>query len=159
MPRRASDDGLNPGQKLFLVERLGQVVVGAGAQSPDLVLGVGQARQDQDRGLHAAVAKPAQNLESIDVGQHDVENDNVVIIEFADFQPILAEIGRIDDHAGRFKYQFYALLLGGVVFDKKNAHVGLPTPPLTNSLTLCRGGFRRKVPAGGALPAAGRGGD
>jgi hypothetical protein len=45
----AADDGLDAGDQLALVERLGQIVVGAEAQALDLVVELDEARQDQDR--------------------------------------------------------------------------------------------------------------
>ena len=41
----AADDGVNAGDEFVLVERLGQVVVGAEAEALDLVLDAGQSRR------------------------------------------------------------------------------------------------------------------
>ena len=52
MALRAADDGVDARDQLVLVERLGQVVVGAEAEAADLVLDAGEAGEDQDRRLH-----------------------------------------------------------------------------------------------------------
>ena len=48
----AANDGVDAGDQLVLVERLGHVVVGAEAEAFDLVLDAGEAGEDQDRRLN-----------------------------------------------------------------------------------------------------------
>src|SRR5258707_6452658 len=47
-----ADDRMDAGDQFVLVERLGHVVVGADAETLDLVLDAGEAGADHDRGLY-----------------------------------------------------------------------------------------------------------
>jgi chemotaxis signal transduction protein len=52
-----------------------------------------EAREDEDRRAHLGRAQPAQHLVAVDVGQHQIENDDVVVVELADLEPVLASGG------------------------------------------------------------------
>ena len=123
----AADDGLDARDQLALVEGLGQIIVGADAQSLDLVVQLRQAGQDQDRRGDAGGTETAQNLIAVDVRQHQVQNDYVVVIQLSDLQPILTEIGGIDDEALGVQHQFNTFCDRGVVFDQQNPHGDIPT--------------------------------
>ena len=56
----ASHDGVDARHQLVLMERLGYVVVGTEAETPDLVLNAGEAGEDQDRRLYLRDAQLAQ---------------------------------------------------------------------------------------------------
>ena len=127
MALAAADDGLDARDQLTLVEGLGQIIVGADAQSLDLVVQFRQAGQDQDRCGDAGGAKTAQNLIAVDVRQHQIQNDYVVVIQLSDLQPILTEIGGIDDEALGVQHQFNTFCDRGVVFDQQNPHGDIPT--------------------------------
>ena len=92
---RPAHDRLDARDQLAPVERLGQEIVGAKAQPLDLVVELGETREDQDRGAHPRGAQPPQHLVAVDVRQHQIEENDVVIVELADLQAILAEIRRI----------------------------------------------------------------
>src|SRR5436305_958524 len=55
--RRAARDGVDARHQLVLMEWLGHVVVGAEAETSDLVLGAGEAGEDQDRRLYLGDAQ------------------------------------------------------------------------------------------------------
>ena len=114
----AADDRLDARDQLAAVERLGQEVVGAEAEALDLVVELGEAGEDQDRRAHARGAQAAQHLIAVDIGQHEVEDDDVVIVELADLEPVFAEIGGIADEALGPQHQLDALRGGGIVFDQ-----------------------------------------
>src|SRR5215471_18819560 len=122
----AADDGLDAGDQLALVERLGQVVVGPEAQALQLVVELAEARQDEDWGIDPRGAQPAQHLVAVDVRQHEVEQDDVVIVELADLQAVLAEIGGVDDEVLRLEHQLDALGGARVVLDDQYAHSSSP---------------------------------
>ncbi len=109
------------------MERLGHVVVGAEAETSDLVLDPGEAGEDQDRRFHLGDAQAAQHFEARHVRQVDVEEDNVVIVDFAEIDPFLAEIGRVDVEALRLEHQLDRLRRGAIVFDQQYAHAS-PLP-------------------------------
>ena len=66
----------DPGQQLLALEGLDQVVVGAAVEAGDAVLGLGAGGQHQDR--HVAVgAQPAADLDAVEAGEAEVEDDQV----------------------------------------------------------------------------------
>ena len=73
----AAQDGLHAGDDLGEAERLGDVVVAAGAKRLDLVLDCALCGEEEDRGLEAALAEATAYLEPVDVGEHPVEDDQV----------------------------------------------------------------------------------
>jgi hypothetical protein len=66
------------------MEWLGHIVVGAKAETLDLVLDAGEAGEDQDRRHHFRDAEGAENLEARYIGQVQVQQDDVVVVEFAE---------------------------------------------------------------------------
>ena len=72
----APSDGLQAGQQLDAAERLGEVVVGAGIESPHLVSLGPEGREHEDRHV-AHVPDALQDLPPVQVGEPDVENDDV----------------------------------------------------------------------------------
>ena len=70
----APEDRLHAGDELARVERLGQVVVGADLEADDLVDVLVAGGQHQDRNV-GALADPAADLDPVDVGEHQVEDD------------------------------------------------------------------------------------
>ena len=72
--RCAAEDALDAGDELARVERLRQVVVGADLEADDLVDVLVAGGQHQDRHVGGLADAPA-DLEPVDVGQHQVEDD------------------------------------------------------------------------------------
>ena len=122
MALRPAHDGVDAGNQLVLVERLGHVVVGTKAEAFDLVVDLREARQDQDRRLHLAHAQGLENVISAHVRQVDVKKNNVVIIELAEIDPLLAKIGRVNIETFGLKHQLDALRRCAIVLDKKDPH-------------------------------------
>src|SRR5262249_19117111 len=100
------------------VEGLRQEVVGPEAEAFDAGVEVVEAGKDEDRRLDAGGAEGPENLVPVDVRQHEVENDNVVVIELADFEAVLAEVGRVTDEAFRSKHQLDALGRRRIILDE-----------------------------------------
>src|SRR5690606_38363976 len=73
----ASQHGADAGDDLLEAERFGDVVVSADGQALDLVLGVVAGGEEQHGGVPAGGAHPAGDGESVHVGQHDVQHDEV----------------------------------------------------------------------------------
>ena len=114
----AADDRVDARDQLVLVERLGHVVVGAEAEALDLVLDAGEAGEDQDRRLDLRDPQRAQHLEARHVGQVQVEQDDVVIVELAEIDAFFAEIGGVDVEALGFEHQLDGLSGRAVVFNQ-----------------------------------------
>ena len=118
----APHDRVDARYQFVLVEGLGHVVVGAEAETSDLVLDAGQAGENQDRGLHLGDPERAQNLESRHVGQVQVEKDDVVIVKLAEIDALLTEIGGVDVEALGLEHQLDRLRCRAIVLNQQNAH-------------------------------------
>ena len=73
-PRECSDSR----EELREGERLREVVVGARVQPQDPILHRVACRQHQDGSRRAGLSNATQGLETVDVGEHDVEDQDVV---------------------------------------------------------------------------------
>ena len=91
----APADGLQAGQELDPAERLGQVVVGAGIEPPHLVSLGSQGGEHEHRHV-AHVPDALQDLPTVQVGEPDVEDDDVgvALVELA--HPVAAFEGLRD---------------------------------------------------------------
>ena len=74
---RAPQDRPDSRDDLGQAERLRHVVVAARAQRLDLVLDGVLRREEEDRRPEALRPQPAPDLDSLEVGQHPVEDDQV----------------------------------------------------------------------------------
>src|SRR5204863_325173 len=89
---RSTQEGLDPAHQLAQPERLGQVVVRAELEADHLVDLVVASGQDEDRRLRAGGAKPAKNLEPVNAGQADIEDDEVGRLVRGELEPLLAAL-------------------------------------------------------------------
>ena len=113
---------MDAGDQLVLMEGLGHIIVGAEAEAAHLVLDAGQARQDQDRGLHLAHPQGLQHLVAAHIGQVQIEEDYVVIVKLTEVDALFAKVGRVDVEALRLKHQLDALCRRAIVLDQKHPH-------------------------------------
>ena len=141
----AAHDGVDARHQLVLVERLGHVVVGAEAEASDLVLDAGKAGEDQNRRLHLRHAQAAKNFEARHVRKIEIEEDDVVVVDFAEIDAFFAEIGRVDVEALGFEHQLDRLRGGAIVFNQQYAHAS-PLPRRAGSRSARRSGGPRKTP-------------
>jgi hypothetical protein len=75
--RLALEDRTDPQQQLARIEGLGEIIVAAGRQAADAVLGIGESRQDQDRHLAVLVAKLAGELEAGFARHHHIDDGEI----------------------------------------------------------------------------------
>ena len=115
-------DRVDAGDQFVLVEGLGHVVVGANAETLDLVLDAGEAGEDQNGGLDLGDPELLEHVVAGHVGQVEVEKDNVVIVEFSEIDAFFPEIRRVDVETLGFKHQLDRLRDGAVIFNQQNAH-------------------------------------
>jgi hypothetical protein len=101
----APHDRLHASQQLRLVKRLGDEIIGSQTEAFHLDLWARQPGQDQHRGIISRDAHPAYDLETFDVGQHQVENHDVVVVVTGKFEAFLAGIGMIDHGANGPQHQ------------------------------------------------------
>ena len=91
----APHDRLYTSDQLAAIKWLGEIVVSTETEAFDLFVGRRKTGQNQDRRYHPCGAQAAQHFISVDIGQHQVENDDVVIVQLTDFEPVLAQIGSV----------------------------------------------------------------
>ena len=89
-------DRLDARHELREAERLRDVVVAAGPERLDLVLGRVLRGQEEHRGLEPARPQPAPDLDPLDVGQHPVEHDQVRLLPRHCLERLAAR-GRLGD--------------------------------------------------------------
>ena len=78
--REPGQQALDPGEQLRRVEWLDQIIVGAGPQTPDLLLHFPLCREHDDRHVRGATLLAAdlgRHLVAVQLGQHDVQEDQV----------------------------------------------------------------------------------
>src|SRR5690606_35737059 len=80
----------DPGEQLLEPERLGHVVVGAALQAGDGVVDRGARGEDDHGQCRAALPEPAQHGEAVDVGQPDVEHEELEVPAQRQDQRLLA---------------------------------------------------------------------
>ncbi len=95
-----ADQRAEPRQHLLEVERLGDIVVGAGIDAGDLVAPAVARGQDQHRHLAAAATPALDHADAIHLRQADIEHDGVVGFRIAEEMAFLAVKGTVDDIAG-----------------------------------------------------------
>ena len=117
MPFGATDDSLNPRQQFGFVERLCQIVVGTVTQAFDLFVGLAQAGQNQNRRIDFGCSQVFQNFIAVHVRQHQIKNDNVVVIELSDFQAVFAKVGGVHNHPFFFEHRLNTLRDGVIIFN------------------------------------------
>ena len=89
------DQGAQPGQQLHQLERLDEVVIGAGVERAHPVADGVARREDQD-GRLAPAAQPGEDLPAVQPRQHQVEDDRVVVPARRLKQPVFAVGGLVD---------------------------------------------------------------
>ena len=94
--RGAAEDRLDPRDDLGEAERLRHVVVAAGAQRLDLVLGRVLRRQEEHGGAVAAGAQAPADLEAVDVREHPVEHDQIRLLPGDQLERVPAVRGLVD---------------------------------------------------------------
>ncbi len=127
---RATHHGVDAGDQLFAVERLGHVIVGAETEAADLAVHLGNAREDQDRRLHLGDAQFLEHVVTVHVREVEVEQDDIVIIQLAQIEALFAKIGRIDIEAFGGQHELDRFCCGRLVFDQQYSHGRPPCPDL-----------------------------
>jgi len=114
-PRRTS--ARDPGAEFAEVERLGKVVVRAGVQALHAKVVSGAGGQHQHRGPPLSCPPLAHYLDSVQAGQHSVENDGVIVVFLAHPQSLVAVAGHVDGVPVLLQGTFKQLQHSLVVFD------------------------------------------
>jgi hypothetical protein len=89
----AAQHGANPREQFVGIEGLDQIVVGPFVQPFDAIAAMAPRRQHDDR--HVAMAADLmQQSESVDLGQHDIEDHKIVSLLQSARQPVAAVVRR-----------------------------------------------------------------
>ncbi len=97
--RRASAyQRAQPGKKLGVGEGFGQVVVRSRVESFDPVANGIACCEHQDGRPHAGLPKRPADLEAVEPGQHDVEDDRVVLSRLPSGERVWSLVHHVDGH-------------------------------------------------------------
>ncbi len=121
---RAPSERSEPRRNLLVGERLDDVVVGAGIEPGDPVRDAVPRREHQDRDAAAAGPHPPGDLEPVDVGQADIEDQGIEAATRLDELERLATADReIDDVAFLGQESLEEPTQPGIVLDDEHVHV------------------------------------
>src|SRR5215469_5852279 len=126
----ATQDRADPGHERLDGERLGDVVVAAEGQPGDGVRRGVAGREEDDRDVVGLRAEPPAYLEAVDVGEHDVQDDQVGLIAGGALQRLLA--ARPGGHDAAMELEGYLDELADVPLVIDNEH-------LRDRFTFCHG--------------------
>ena len=97
---RTTQQGADARQDLLEMERLRDIVVGAGVEALDLVAPAVARGQDEDRHGPSGPPPGLEHRDAVHLGQADIEDDGVIGLAFAEKVAFLAVKGAID-HVAR----------------------------------------------------------
>src|SRR3546814_17156805 len=72
------------------------------------------------------MSKFLEHVIPVHIGWRQIKADDVIIIELAEIQALLAKVGRVDIEAFGRQHQLYGLRSRRFVFDKQHAHLAAP---------------------------------
>ena len=116
MPRRMS-------QQFAQVEWLGQVIVGPGVEQLDDLRRLVARGENEDGGHVLAATNLAHNTEAIESRQHEVEQQEVVVLELGERGPVRAILGTVHREAAALT-QGFGDIVGepGFIFNDQDSH-------------------------------------
>src|SRR6516165_3181166 len=98
MPVGAAHNRLNARNQLSTIKGFDHVVVSAGMEKFEPLIQLSRPGEDQDGRGHTRGAQPPQHPVALHVGQYQVEENYVVIVEAGQLQTVLSEVGHITSH-------------------------------------------------------------
>jgi hypothetical protein len=115
----AAEDGFDAGDEFVGGEGFAEVVVGAELESADF-FGVGGVDGEEEDGDGAAEAEGAHDLEAGDIGEAEVEDDEVGAVFFGEFEALGAGFGGDDAEALVEEFEANEFENGGIVVDDED---------------------------------------
>jgi hypothetical protein len=138
----AAQHGPDAGDDLFQAEGLGDVVVAAERQPGDLVVVGVAGGEEQHRHRVPGRAQSAQHHETVDVGQHDVEQHQVGVVALGGLDGLVAGGGGHDLEAREAQAGGQQLDDVGLVVDHEQPRLG--RAPTGGGEHLVHGGGRHE---------------
>ena len=117
-PLDRADDRLDTGLQFLAIKGLGHVIIGAEAKAAQLAFSVVRSGQDQDRRIDARQPQVTQNLHPVHVGQIEIQQDQIVVIELGQVDPLLAHVRPKDVVAGGGQHQLNRARRAGIVLNQ-----------------------------------------
>ena len=118
----APGQGADAGAQFVEVDRLDQIVVGAGIEAGNLVAGGVAGGQDQDRHGLAAPARRVQHIHAGEARQAEIKHHQIESFALQREVGGMAIAHPVDGKAGLAQADGQAVAKLGVVFDKQDAH-------------------------------------
>ena len=100
IPLVPAQHGTDPGKEFAHGKRFCQVVVRTGIESADPVIHLCLCRQEDDRGLVAALPQFLEGCQPILAGHHDIEDHTVIRMPAGHIDCLLPVAGRVHMVAG-----------------------------------------------------------
>ncbi|MNZ11343.1 hypothetical protein D3C78_282060 [compost metagenome] len=122
-PGTAPEQGAQAGLELVEVERLDQVIVGAGIQASDAVFGCIARGKDQNRQAVAPRPHPAQQLDATQPRQPEVEDHQVECFVLQGMQPAQAIAQPVEGIALLAQPVADPLTQSGIILNQQQPHV------------------------------------
>lgn len=119
----ATDEGAEAGEEFVEIEGFGEVVVGTLVEAFDAI-GHGISGGEHEDGGGDAGAESGEDLPAVESGEHDVEDDGVVLMVGGFVESFLAVAGGVDGIVFFTQGGGEAALEEGVVFDDEEFHEG-----------------------------------
>ncbi len=91
-----ANEGVYAGDQLSEIERLDQIVIGAPVEAFDSVIDGILGRQHDDGRVFPLLTQLLDRLKAIDAGQHDVDDETVVVGGSALGQALFTVVGAVD---------------------------------------------------------------
>ena len=112
----------HPRQQLGEGKRLDEIIVSPELKAFDPIGHAVAGREEQDRRPHLCAAQGLQDLPSVDIGQHDVQDEQVVLARHRQMQPVRAIARQIHDEAVLGQSLLQVLTGFCFVFDDQKFH-------------------------------------
>jgi hypothetical protein len=93
---RAAKKGAEACEEFTKFERLGQIIIGTVIESGDAILNGVSSGEHQNGNSGAGLAEAAANFKTAEAGKHDVQNDQIVGIDFGLLESFVAGSDGID---------------------------------------------------------------
>ena len=108
--------GFHPGHQLTGAERLGHIVVRSQTQATDLVNVILLGRDHQNRYI-LFLPDPLAYLEAVHLGQHQVQNNQIIIPRQRRLQPLVSPVADIHLEIAEFQIVLFQVCYDLLVLD------------------------------------------